>query len=66
MKVTINRSIVEVPEAASLGEILVREQLAGPGIAVAVYNKVVPRAKWNEFLLSDGMKITLIQAVCGG
>lgn len=66
MKISINRSIVEVPEGVTLGEVLTRENLAGTGVAVAVDNKVVARNAWPEFVLSEGMKLTVIKAVCGG
>ena len=66
MKISINRSIVEVPEGVTLGEVLTRENLAGTGVAVAVDNKVVARNAWPEFVLSGGMKLTVIKAVCGG
>ena len=54
-----------MPEGVTLGEVLTRENLAGTGVAVAVDNKVVARNAWPEFVLSEGMKLTVIKAVCG-
>jgi sulfur carrier protein len=36
------------------------------GIAVAVNDEVVPRAKWDTFELGDGDKVEIIHAVQGG
>ncbi len=67
MKVEINRHITEVAQATvTLGELLAAENLDGPGRAVAVDGSLVRRSEWNTTLLREGMKITVISAVCGG
>lgn len=67
MKVEINRHEVEVAEGcATLAQLLAKEGFTGIGQAVAVDNAVVPKADWEKFVLADGMKITVIRAVCGG
>lgn len=67
MKVEINKHYVEVPAGATtLEELLTAEKLSGPGLAVAVDGVVVRRADWSTFSLRDGLKITVIRAVCGG
>lgn len=67
MKVEINRQCVEVDaETASLAQLLKKENLDQQGRAVAVNNRLAPRDTWETLMLEDGMKITVIQAVCGG
>lgn len=67
MKVEINHHIIEVaPGITSLSELLETEGFTGVGQAVAIDNTVVPKAKWAETVLKDGMKIIVISAVCGG
>lgn len=67
MKVEINRQSVEVDaETRTLSKLLKKENLDQPGRAVAVYNRLAPRDSWESIVLEDGMKITVIQAVCGG
>lgn len=67
MKVEINKRHVDVPEdVTTLEQLLKSENLAGPGVAAAVAGAVVPRARWGEFGIEEGMKITVIRAVCGG
>jgi len=67
MKVEINRHPVEVPDGCvTLAQLLEKEGFTRVGQAVAVDNIVVPRARWAETPLAEGMKITVIRAVCGG
>ncbi len=66
MKILINHSAVEIDPAMSVAEVLVRENLAGDGVAVAVDNVVVPRAQWATTRLREGANVTVIRAVCGG
>lgn len=66
MKININKKEIEATGVSNLLELLEREHLAAPGRAVAVGSRVVPRSLWNTVLLSDGMEITVISAVCGG
>ncbi len=67
MKVEINHHEVAVEgDCKTLLQILKLENLDGRGVAVAVDNCVVPRDSWANTELVDGMKITVIRAVCGG
>lgn len=67
MKVEINRQSVEVDaETGTLFQLLKKENLDQPGRAVAVNNRLAPRDSWESIVLEEGMKITVIQAVCGG
>jgi len=40
--------------------------MAGPGIAVAVNGRVVPRGAWEQTRLSEGDDVRLVKAVAGG
>lgn len=67
MKVIINKKEIEVDSSIStLAQLLHREGLDLPGRAVAVDNRIAPRGNWDTTPIYDGMKITVIQAVCGG
>ena len=67
MEVEINRHIIVVAEGcATLAQLLEKEGFAGAGTAVAIGGTVVPRTQWGDTKLADGMKITVIRAVCGG
>lgn len=67
MKVEINHKEIEAPDdCRTLSALLKAEGFDGAGRAVAVNNRVVPKSQWDSFMLEDGMKITVIRAVCGG
>ena len=36
------------------------------GIAIAVNDSVIPKSEWENFILNDNDKITLIRATAGG
>lgn len=67
MKVIINRKEIEVDSSiTTLAQLLQKEGLDLPGRAVAVDNRIATRGNWETTPLTEGMKITVIQAVCGG
>lgn len=67
MRVEINHKEINVADdCRSLAGLLASEGFTGVGQAVAVNNRVVPRTEWANFQLAEGMKITVIRAVCGG
>lgn len=67
MVVEINNHAVEVAnDCDTLLKLLEQEGFSGQGKAVAVNNRVVKRSDWEATPLADGMKITVISAVCGG
>lgn len=67
MTVEINKKETEVPAGCdTLAALLQTQGIGDKGHAVAVNNRVVPRLQWESFTLADGMKITVIRAVCGG
>jgi len=66
MQIYINREAVEVNPKFNLAEILESQGIARQGVAVAISNKVVPRAAWITTYLAEGADVTVISAVCGG
>lgn len=68
MTVEINKKSVEIaPDGPdTLAALLAEKGMGKPGQAVAVDNRVVSRTAWATTPLADGMKITVITAVCGG
>lgn len=67
MNVEINHQNVNVSEYVNnLEELLQQEGFAGPGVAVAVNNRVIPKAQWKSIMLEEDMKITVIRAARGG
>jgi sulfur carrier protein len=66
MQLTINGKDEYIEGATALSDVLQHLQLEGDGVAIAVNNAVVPRAKWDRTQLRDGDAIEIIHAVQGG
>ena len=66
MKIYINHSPVVIEGNPTVADLLVHQNLACSGIAVAINNKVIQRSLWNDTFLNEGDRLTVITAVCGG
>ena len=66
MKIYINQKEREVQDNISVTELLDMQQIAIEGTAIAIDNKLVPKNEWNDRILTDGNKITIIRATFGG
>ena len=64
MKIYINQKEIEVQDSISVKELLDMQQIEGT--AIAIDNKLVPQNEWNDRILTDGNKITIIRATFGG
>lgn len=66
MKIYINQKEIEVQDNISVKELLDMQQIAIEGTSIAIDNKLVPKNEWNDRILTDGNKITIIRATFGG
>ena len=66
MRVTLNGEARELPEGASLAELLAGNGIDLSSSAVAVNAVVVPRSRVAEIRLSEGDRVEVIGAVGGG
>ena len=66
MKIYINQKEIEVQDSISVKELLDMQKIAIEGSAIAIDNKLVPKNEWNDRILTDGNKITIIRATFGG
>lgn len=66
MKITVNNHSSEYPAGTTLGQVLAMLDLDRPGIAVAVDNRIIPAESRENFELTDGARVIVIGAVCGG
>lgn len=68
MTVFFNQKEISLPDcpATTVADLLRMHDVTSAGVAVAVNNAVVRRADWAEKTLSDGDKVMVITAVCGG
>ena len=66
MKITVNGDATDVPEGASVGD-LVRERVDDRRrVAVARNGEVVPRAAWDSTPLSELDTVEVLAPVAGG
>lgn len=65
MKLFVNDKEVET-SAKYLNQLILEMNLPQVGVAVAVNNRMIPRAEWETRILEEGTKIVIIKAVCGG
>jgi sulfur carrier protein len=66
MKATVNGEARELPDGATVGTLLELLGANSTGIAVAHNERVVPRARFNTAVISDGDRVEIIRAVAGG
>lgn len=65
MKLKVNSKEVET-EACHLLQLARELGLPAQGVALAVDRRMVPRTEWENCVLTDGMDIIVVKAVCGG
>ena len=66
MKISVNGKEHECAADATLAAVAGELQLPKKGVAVAVNNKMAPRAEWDTFFLRENDRLTIIKAACGG
>lgn len=65
MKVFVNDKERET-SAENIARLVEELGLPLQGVAVAVDNCMVPRTQWDSYALSEGLRIVIIKAACGG
>lgn len=65
MKLTINNQPVETA-SATLSALAMELSLPETGVAIAVDNRMVPRAEWAMYALREAMQVVIIKAAYGG
>ncbi|WP_052668381.1 sulfur carrier protein ThiS [Nitriliruptor alkaliphilus] len=69
MELTVNGETHVVPEGTTVAEVvaeLLSDEASPGGVAVAVDEEVVPRARWADLVLEGGARVEVVTAVAGG
>lgn len=66
MKIYLNQSELSLESGVTLLGLLEQQQISPMGIALAVNNRIVRKVDWADTSLSEGDKVTMIQATYGG
>lgn len=66
MRVTANSEPVDLPDGATLAELLTALGLGGKWVIVERNGEPVPRAALGTTVLAEGDRLELVRAVAGG
>ncbi|MFC8803990.1 sulfur carrier protein ThiS [Streptomyces anthocyanicus] len=66
MNISVNGEPREVAPGTALDELVGTLTAAPSGVAAALNETVVPRARWSATALADGDRIEILTAVQGG
>ena len=66
MVITVNNKETELSQGSTIADLAKQLQLPEKGIALAVHNRIIPRAQWTEQTLQPNDSIVIIKAACGG
>lgn len=66
MNLVLNGAPAELPDGATIADVLRHLEAPERGVAVAVDAEVVPRSAWAATPLPDGARVEVVQAVQGG
>ncbi|GGT53003.1 sulfur carrier protein ThiS [Actinomadura citrea] len=66
MKVIVNGEARELPDGASVAEVVASVTAVATGVAAALNDEVVRRAEWEATPLRDADRIEVLTAVQGG
>ncbi len=66
MKVLVNDEAVELPEGASVADLIAQLGLPGRRVAMERNLEIVPRARHGRTRLADGDRLEIVTLVGGG
>lgn len=66
MRVELNGDVMELPEKATVADLIETLSLTGKRLAVEVNEDIVPRSQHSQFSLNDGDRVEVVHAIGGG
>jgi sulfur carrier protein len=68
MIVYLNNEQFDLSEAKSISEIIAKDlNMNHPkGVAIAVNQEVIPKTNWDNFMIKENDRLTIIKATQGG
>jgi sulfur carrier protein len=66
MKVIVNGEPRDLPDGATVADVVASVTAAGAGVAAALNDEVVRRSEWDTTRLSDDDRLEVLTAVQGG
>lgn len=66
MHIQLNGETLELPEGASVADLIARLELTGRRVAVERNLDIVPRSQYGSTVLADGDRLEVVHAIGGG
>ncbi|WP_070884717.1 sulfur carrier protein ThiS [Pseudomonas sp. D2-3] len=66
MHIQLNGESLELPEGASVADLIERLELSGRRVAVERNLDIVPRSQYASTALADGDRLEVVHAIGGG
>lgn len=66
MHIQLNGETLELPEGASVADLIERLELSGRRVAVERNLDIVPRSQYATTALADGDRLEVVHAIGGG
>ena len=66
MKILVNNKETELTQGNTLADVARQLELPAQGVAIALNNRLLPRAQWAAQPVKDGDSLVIIKAACGG
>lgn len=66
MHIQLNGETLELPEGASVADLIERLELTGRRVAVERNLDIVPRSQYGSTVLADGDRLEVVHAIGGG
>ncbi|WP_405370414.1 sulfur carrier protein ThiS [Phocaeicola sp.] len=66
MKIIVNNKEVDLIQGNTIADLARQLELPLQGVAIALHNRMIPRAQWEEQMLQPGDSLVIIKAACGG
>lgn len=66
MKIIVNNKEVDLIQGNTIADLARQLELPLQGVAIALHNRIIPRAQWEEQVLQPGDSLVIIKAACGG
>lgn len=66
MRIQLNGEALELPDGATVTDLLTRLDLAGKRVAVELNLDIVPRSQHGATTLRDGDRVEVVHAIGGG
>ncbi|MBD9398478.1 MULTISPECIES: sulfur carrier protein ThiS [unclassified Pseudomonas] len=66
MHIQLNGETLELPEGASVADLIERLELTGRRVAVERNLDIVPRSQYASTTLADGDRLEVVHAIGGG